>query len=257
MLAASRDERQEVYGWLFKTRHRSARDSRIRTMVEVEAFSDLQQRWAKLGFPFEHMVPSLASALGSSGDRPAALAELMGIIQNDGLRLPTVRIERLDFAVDTPYETRLARQQTDGERVMQPEVAAALRNALADVVENGTARRLKGVLLQDDGQPLILGGKTGTGDNRIETVSRSGWVTSSTARNRTATFVFFLGPRHFGTLTAYVSGEQSARFRFTSALPVQTLKGMLPLLRPYLLEAHSGCQAPNAGGEPRIARHAL
>ncbi len=54
--------------------------------------------------------------------------------------------------------------------------------------------------------------------------------------------MFFLGPRHFGTLTAYVSGEQSARFRFTSALPVQALKGMLPLLRPYLLEAHSGCR---------------
>jgi membrane peptidoglycan carboxypeptidase len=246
MLEASRDERQEVYGWLFKTRHRSARDSRIRTMVEVEAFTDIHQRWARLGFPFEHMVPSLASALGSSGDRPAALAELMGIIQNDGVRLPTVRIDNLDFAIATPYETRLEREQTAGVRVMRSEVATALRNALAEVVENGTARRLKGVLQQADGVPMQVGGKTGTGDNRIETVTRSGWVTSSTARNRTATFVFFLGPRHFGTLTAYVSGEKSDRFSFTSALPVQTLKGMLPLLQPYLLAEATACQAPGS-----------
>ncbi len=257
VVAASRDERQEVYGWLFKSRHRSARDSRMRTMIEVEAFTDLHQRWARLGFPFDHMVPSLASALGSSGDRPAALAELMGIIQNDGMRLPTVRIDNLDFAIATPYETRLERQQTSGERVMRPEVAAALRSALADVVENGTARRLKGVLQQQDGQPMVVGGKTGTGDNRIETVTRSGWVTSSTARNRTATFVFFLGPRHFGTLTAYVAGEKSARFRFTSALPVQALKGMLPLLQPYLLAEATACHAPEreASVEPRL--HAL
>ncbi|HYQ38781.1 MAG TPA: glycosyl transferase family 51, partial [Pseudomonas sp.] len=245
-VAASSDERQEVYGWLFKSRHRSARDSRIRIMVEVEAFTDIHQRWARLGFPFDHMVPSLASALGSSGDRPAALAELMGIILNDGMRLPTVRIDDLHFAAGTPYETRMEREATDGRRVMLPEVASTLRGLLAGVVENGTARRLKGVLKDGAGQPLMVGGKTGTGDNRIETVTRSGWVTSSTARNRTATFVFFLGPRHFGTLTAYVAGEQSDHFKFTSALPVQTLKGMLPLLQPYLLAEATACQAPEA-----------
>lgn len=246
-LAASRDERQEVYGWLFKTRHRSARDSRIRTMVEVEAFTDIHQRWLRLGFPFDHMVPSLASALGSSGDRPAALAELMGIILNDGVRLPTVRIDNLDFAINTPYETRFERLPTEGERVMRSEVATALRSVLSEVVEKGTARRLKGMLTQADGQPMMIGGKTGTGDNRFETVTRSGWVTSSTARNRTATFVFYLGPRHFGTLTAYVAGREAERFSFTSALPVQTLKGMLPILQPYLLAEATACQPPDSG----------
>ena len=243
---ASRAQRQEVYGWLFKSRHRSARDSRIRIMVEVEAFTDIHQRWTRLGFPFDHMVPSLASALGSSGDRPAALAELMGIIVNDGMRLPTVRIDDLYFAAGTPYETRMEREATNGKRVMLSEIATTLRNLLAEVVEKGTARRLKGVLQGADGQPMMVGGKTGTGDNRIETVTRSGWVTSSTARNRTATFVFYLGPRHFGTLTAYVAGEQSSHFSFTSALPVQTLKGMIPLLQPYLQAEATACQPPDA-----------
>ncbi|RMS27879.1 hypothetical protein ALP71_04656, partial [Pseudomonas coronafaciens pv. garcae] len=49
--AASRFERQEVYGWLFKSRHKGARDSRVRTMMEVEAFLDIEQRWQRVGYP--------------------------------------------------------------------------------------------------------------------------------------------------------------------------------------------------------------
>lgn len=233
-VAASIDERQEVYGWLFRSRHKSARDSRIRIMLEVEAFSDIHRRWKNLGYPFQHLVPSLATALGSSGDRPAALAELMGIIQNDGIRQPVLRIDELHFAAGTPYETRVERDIHGGKRVMQSEVAAALRNALSQVVEGGTARRLQGTFQLQDGQSLTLGGKTGTGDNRIESVGAGGRVISSRAMNRTATFVFFLGPRHYGTLTAFVPGRDAERFTFTSALPVQVLKGMAPILAPHL-----------------------
>ncbi len=244
-VAASVDERQEVYGWLFRSRHKSARDSRIRIMLEVEAFSDIHRRWKNLGYPFQHLVPSLATALGSSGDRPAALAELMGIIQNDGIRQPVQRIDVLHFAANTPYETRVERDPQSGKRVMPSEVAAALRGALSQVVEGGTARRLQGSFRLADGQALTLGGKTGTGDNRIESVGAGGRVLSSRAMNRTATFVFFLGPRHYGTLTAFVPGREAERFTFTSALPVQVLKGMAPILTPYLEPGSATlCQAP-------------
>ncbi|TBV02595.1 transglycosylase domain-containing protein [Phytopseudomonas dryadis] len=239
---ASRDERQEVYGWLFKSRHKSARDSRIRIMLEVEAFLDIHRRWQNLGYPFEYLVPSLATAIGSSGDRPAALAELIGIIQNDGIRQPTVRIDSLHFAADTPYDTLVGHVPEAGQRVMAPEVAAALRNALSQVVEGGTARRLQGSFSLADGSALTLGGKTGTGDNRLTSVGRGGQVISSRVQNRTATFVFFLGPDHFGTLTAFVPGRAAENFRFTSALPVQVLKGMAPILTPYLQPgAHTLC----------------
>ncbi|QFI55962.1 transglycosylase domain-containing protein [Aeromonas simiae] len=242
---ASRDERQEVYGWLFKTRHRSARDSRIRTMLEVEAFLDIHQRWQRLGYPFDHLVPSLATALGSSGDRPAALAELIGIIVNDGVRLPTLRIDRLEFAKGTPFETEFLPKRDAGVRVLPSEVATALRGALSQVVEAGTARRISGAFKLADGSPVVMGGKTGTGDNRIQSVGRYGNVISSQARNRTATFVFYLGSDHFGTLTAYVPGSASDKFRFTSALPVQVLKGMAPVLVPYLEPGtHTQCRAP-------------
>lgn len=244
-VAASRDERQEVYGWLFRSRHKSARDSRIRIMLEVEAFLDIHRRWQNLGYPFAHLVPSLATAIGSSGDRPAALAELVGIIQNDGIRQPTARIDSLHFAADTPYDTLLVRNHNAGKRVMASEVAAALRSALADVVEAGTARRLLGSFTQANGQSLKVGGKTGTGDNRVETFGAGGRVLSSRAINRTATFVFYLGPRHYGTLTAFVPGRAAENFRFTSALPVQVLKGMAPVLLPYLESgAYSQCLAP-------------
>ena len=236
-----------MYGWLFKSQRKNARDKRIRIMLEVEAFLDIHQQWRQLGYPFDHLVPSLATALGSSGDRPAALAELMGIIVNDGVRLPTVRIDRLHFAADTPYETQLSHAAVPGKRVMASEVATALREALSQVVDAGTARRLQGTFTQPDGKPLVMGGKTGTGDNRLQTVGRGGQVISSKALNRTATFVFYLGPRHFGTLTAYVAGSQASNFRFTSALPVQVMKGMAPILQPYLEPGRATlCQMPEA-----------
>ncbi len=233
-VAASRHERQEVYSWLFKSRHKSARDSRIRTMLEVEAFLDIHQRWQQVGYPFDHLVPSLATAIGSSGDRPAALAELVGIILNDGIRQPTLRIDSLHFAAGTPYETRLVNDPARGKRVMPSAVAQALREALSQVVDAGTAKRVAGSFKLADGTPLAMGGKTGTGDNRLEAIGAGGRVLSSKAISRTATFVFYIGERHFGTLTAFVPGSSAQNFTFTSALPVQVLKGMAPVLTPFL-----------------------
>lgn len=231
-LKDSADERQAVYGWLFRTRVKSAQDTRIYTLLEVEAFLDIHNRWVRLGYPFGHLVPSLATALGSSGDRPAALAELMGIIVNDGVRLPTRHITGLHLASDTPWETALGRTAAQGEQVMTPEVARALRKALSEVVERGTARRLSGSFQTEGGEggeDLSPGGKTGTGDNRVVVRGRA-----ALALNRTATFVFHLGPRYFGSLTAYVVGPDAANYRFTSGLPVQILTSMGPGLMPYL-----------------------
>ncbi|MDF2792555.1 MAG: hypothetical protein K0S85_308 [Pseudomonas orientalis] len=244
IVTASRFERQEVYSWLFKSRHQSARDSRIRTMLEIEAFLEIHQRWKAVGYPFDHLVPSLATAIGSSGDRPAALAELMGIILNDGVRLPVLRIDSLHFAAGTPYDTRVINAPNRGRRVMPSEVAMALRGALSQVVDAGTAKRVAGSFRQADGTPLPMGGKTGTGDNRIEAIGAGGRVLSSKSINRTATFVFYLGDHHYGTLTAFVPGSSAQGFKFTSALPVQVLKGMAPILTPYVQGDQSSCRVP-------------
>lgn len=248
VLEAGAAERREVYSWLFRTKARSAQDNRILSLLELDAFVEIHRGWQRLGYPFASLVPSYATAIGSSGDRPAALAELMGILLNGGLRYSTVYLEDLQFAQATPFETRLQRKAAAPEQVLAPEVADAARRALALVVSDGTARRLRGTLTGPDGKPLPIGGKTGTGDNRLNTYSARGTQTGSRAVSRTATFVFFIGGRHFGTLTAYVPGKEAAGYRFTSALPVQILKEMAPLLAPLVgVPADETCTGTDSG----------
>jgi membrane peptidoglycan carboxypeptidase len=236
---ASRDLRQAVYAWLFRPSRKLAQDIRIRDMLEQDAFVEILRSWRRLGYPFESMTASYASAIGASGDRPAALAELMGIIVNRGERLPVKRIVTLDFARDTPYETRLRYEPPKYERVMPAAVAEVVRRSLIEVVQDGTARRLKGPWVLRDGSVVEIGGKTGTGDHRYDVHGKGGQLISSRVVNRTATFAFLIGDRHFGTVMAYVQGPDAAKYKFTSALPAQLLKAMTPTLMPML---GAGCQ---------------
>ncbi len=239
--------RLEVYDWLFKTSRKNAQDIRIQSLLEVEAFDGLLRDWKRLGYPFDNITPSYATSIGSSGDRPAALAELMGILVNDGVRAPMVSLTGLHFAADTPYDTRLSPRPPKGERLMPAEVAQTVRRALARVVEQGTAARLAGALKTADGQPLVIGGKTGTGDHRFERYGRGGQLLESRVVNRTATFVFYLGDRYFGTLTALVPGLQAGQFGFTSSLTAQILKTLLPQLQPHLYPQPPEAPKPAAG----------
>jgi cell division protein FtsI/penicillin-binding protein 2 len=229
---ASAGVRQDIYGWLFNG-SLNKQDTRIKILIEQDAFQRIWEDWRAYGYPFGHLVASLGTAIGASGDRPDALAELMGIIMNDGVRQPTVSIERLRFAEGTPYETTLKRS-AESERVMSPEVAQVARRALTGVVAEGTARRLVGTYKAADGTDLPVGGKTGTGDNRYHHFAAGGGITGSHVVDRTGTFVFFLGDRFYGTVTAYVPGPEAARFSFTSGLAVQLLKVLEPELRPLI-----------------------
>jgi hypothetical protein len=225
--ARSGAARQVTAVWLLKEGNRAPQERRLRIRFEQDAFRRMTPAWRRLGFPFDSLVPSLATALGSSGDRPEALAELMGILLNDGEHRPGMRITRLRFAENTPYETVLEPDEAEGRRVLPRAVARAILPVLAGVVESGTAARLSGAFVLGD-RPLVAGGKTGSGDNRVTTVDRGGRVLSSRAIDRTATFVFYIGDRYYGVLTAFVPGSQAGEYRFTSALPVSILKILAP-----------------------------
>lgn len=229
-VAASADERQQVYRWLFRTRNRDAQERRIRTVLEVDAFVRIQTRWQKLGYPFQTLTPSYASALGASGDRPSALAELMGIIVNDGLRKPVARLESVLFARDTPYETRLEYQPRSAHRVLDVAVARTVRATLIGVVQEGTGRRLRDAFVLEDGSLVEVGGKTGTGDHRYYTYDKGGTQVTSRVVSRSATLMFLLGQRYYGTVMVFVNEPYAADYRFTSALPSQLLKAMAPSL---------------------------
>jgi hypothetical protein len=102
------------------------------------------------------------------------------------------------------------------------------------VVENGTARRAFGSVVLSDGTKLQVGGKTGTGDNRIEITLASRRRIDSKVMNRTATFVFVIGDRFFGVITAFVPGQEAGNYGFTSALPVQAFRTVIRSIQPLL-----------------------
>ncbi len=234
LAAESATLRQDVYEWLFRSRYKHQQDIRIRTLTEEDAFREIYKAWKRQGYPFDSLVPSYATTIGVSGDTPAALADLVGVLVNDGVRNPSLKIDRLHFGADTPTETVLASQPTPGERVIAPEIARLVRQQLIGVVENGTGRRAHGGIAMPGGRIIPVGGKTGTGDNRLESFSANGRVIGDKAVSRTATFVFMIGDRFYGTVVAFVPGSKAASYKFTSALAVQIFKDLEPQLRPLI-----------------------
>ena len=120
---------------------------------------------------------------------------------------------------------------------MPPEIASIVREAMIGVVDKGTAHSISQAFVGLDGKAVVIGGKTGTGDNRRDIYGPGGRLKRSEAINRTAVFVFFLGDRFFGVITAYVAGNEADNYNFTSYLPVQVLKALAPKLMPLIERA--------------------
>ena len=234
VLDASAAVRQEVYGGRFPPERPAAPDRRVGAIPEAQAFAEIHRAWRRLGYPFESLVPSYATAIGSSADRPDDLAELVGLLLNDGMHYPVRRVEELHFAAGTPYETLLRLPSHQGERVLSSEIAAVVRAAMVAVVVRGTAQRAAGSVRASDGSPLPIGAKTGTGDNRFRVVGRNGVLLEDRAIDRTATVAFFIGDHFYGTITAYVSGPAADRYDFTSALPLRILTMLAPTLETLM-----------------------
>lgn len=235
---AGKDVRQESYKWLMRPEKMHAQNLRIQTMLEQEAFAHIQQTWESKGYPFKKMVPSYASALGASGDTPAALATLSGILQNDGIMRPAIKFSDLTLGEDTPYMQEFKPKHKDGTRVLPEELTKLVRREMQGVVEQGTAKRAYNSVKLSDGRILPVGGKTGTGDNRLQSFTAGGAIKSSDAKSRTATFVFAIDDRFYGCVTAYVAGPHAGEYKFTSALAAQVFKTVAPALQPMLDRAY-------------------
>ena len=113
-------------------------------------------------------------------------------------------------------------------------VARTLRSALRDVVANGTGRRANAATTGSDGRPLVVAGKTGTGDNVRKSFDTDGNLIASRAVSRAATFAFIVGERHYGVITAYVHGDEAADYGFTSALATEVFRRIAPALVPVV-----------------------
>jgi membrane peptidoglycan carboxypeptidase len=234
VMANSQGQRQEVYAWLFQSPSKVAQDRRIKIVMEEDAFKEIWSAWKRQGYPFDTLVPSYATAIGVSGDTPAALADLMGIILNGGIRYPSVTVRDLRFGQNTPMETMLRREPTVGQRVMDPEIASLVHKELIEVVETGTARRAQGGIRLGNGTVIPVGGKTGTGDNQFRVFGQGGYPISSHSVNRTAAFAFLVGDRFFGTVLAFVPGKSAENYDFTSSLAVQIFKDLEPTIKQLM-----------------------
>src|SRR5262249_55680263 len=116
--------------------------------------------------------------------------------------------------------------------------------------EGGTAVRVRNAFKTADGKAIPVGGKTGSGDNRFKTFSRGGGLKSARATSRTGTFVFFIGDRYFGVLTAYVAGDKAEAYSFTSALPVVVLKLLAPAIESKVERTRQPAPAKVAEAQP-------
>ena len=136
--------------------------------------------------------------------------------------------------------------------MLVPEIAAR-EAALVDIVDAGTARRLHGAQYGDKA-PMLVGAKTGTGDNRKKYFARGGQLVREEVVNRTATVVFFIGDAFFGNLTVYVPGPPPP----ISGLPAPARAApgaMAPALQPLLdTDAVQTAAAKTPGGRVRPER---
>lgn len=221
------------YKWLLDTKYTNRQNTRIYSILEAQAFEEILKDWNKLGYDFDYIVPSLATALGSSGDKPIYLARLIGTIINNGKSIDEHRITKLHFAEKTPYETILERIPQPSTQLITPEVSSHVRAVLDSVVDGGTAVRAKNSFGN-----LKVGGKTGTGDNRLETFDSTGKVLNSSPLNRTATFVFHIGNNWFGSMTVYVDQDQADQSSFTSSLAVTIFNLLAEKIKPIILTSN-------------------
>lgn len=221
------DYTQEIlkadYYWLLHSKEDHKRHKRINIILEQKAFDLIYLKWKNLGYSMSHLVPSLATALGTSADKPASLAKLMGIVLNDGKLFSNEILSEISFAERTPFFTKFSYQSEPAQQVLPAIIAKTVKKALYRVVSDGTAIRLKKGLKIANNKYLKVAGKTGTGDHRFKEYTSSGALKEARVVNRTATFMFIVDDRFFGTISAFVPGEQAKNYKFTSSLPVALL----------------------------------
>jgi hypothetical protein len=94
--------------------------------ARARAFVEIHKAWQQLGYPFDSLVASLATAIGSSADRPQALAELVGIIQRGGVGCRCCASNRCTSRWNAVRDALRAGARP-GDRVMPREVASRSR----------------------------------------------------------------------------------------------------------------------------------
>ena len=90
---------------------------------KLRAYDAIGKSWQALGYPFATLTPSYAAAIGASGDRPAALAQLIGVIANDGNKVPTESLTATRLRERHAVRNALQRAAVAPQQQLSPEIA--------------------------------------------------------------------------------------------------------------------------------------
>ncbi len=216
-LAATRQDRLDIYKWLLKSKKTKTQNKAISIMLEQQAWKHIEELWRQ-GFDYPYrLVPSLATCIGVSGSNTRIMSNFIATLLNGGCKVHVTPFSQLDIAKGTPFET-IAKidKAAPGEQVMDPAVAAVVAKMARGNTEweKGTGRRLKGKARLQDGTELPIGGKTGTNDE------------GETLGVRVAAWTGYIGPKLAMTMMAYVDDAKSTD-KFTSGLIVRAVELML------------------------------
>ncbi|TXD37859.1 hypothetical protein FRC98_09280 [Lujinxingia vulgaris] len=244
VMLATANIRSDARDWV--AAHTTAIDTRrgVHYAVEEEVFGVLQKEWARAGYPFERLTPSLATALGSSGDRPASLALLVAAVRAGGLVPRLDSVEGVRLFEGTPYETWLRPAPTPPVRAFGPEVARAVEKLLLRVAERGTGHATDAPW-QIGQTTWEVGGKTGTSDHVLLIRDRDGRVMERRPVARSGAWVFFAGPCLVGTVVMFEQGEDAATHHFHGGDAAELSRAVLRAIEAADAQSHL-CEAPEA-----------
>lgn len=251
VMLATAESRGAARDWI--AAQASTLDTRrgVHYAIEEEVFAELQQEWARAGYPFERLTPSLATALGSSGDRPASLARLVAAVREGGLVPVLSHVKLVRLFEGTPYETWLRPAEAQPVRAFGPEVAGAVERLLVRVAERGTGHASQGPWQTEAGS-WEVGGKTGTSDHVLLVRDRSGRIIERRTVARSGAWVFFAGPCVVGTVVMFEQGEDAATHHFHGGDAAELSRAVLRAIEATDADQHL-CEMPAGAAEASSA----
>ena len=133
--------------------------------------------------------------------------------------MPTLRIDTLHFAARHALrDACCATRRSTGEQVLPPEVAQT-RAPRAGAGGRGRHRQApeRRIHAQRTAARSWSAARPAPATIASKPTARAGVLLSSRVVSRSGTFVFYIGERHFGTLTAYVHGPGRREVRASPA----------------------------------------
>lgn len=167
--------------------------TKSKNMVSIRIIEKIGPRYAqdyitKFGFSRKDHPAYLTMALGAGAATPWGMATGFAVFANGGFRIKPHLISKItDSKGNVIEEVRYPRAYQDAPRVIDGRNAFLMTSMMQDVVQKGTAARVKQLGRQD------LAGKTGTTNNQVDA-----WFAGYNPRQVAIAWIGYDQPRTLG-----------------------------------------------------------